>query len=302
MATRTASRTARATAQLPKTSPPPPASKKRAPGVAALAPLAVGLASGLLPSGHPTVAPTPGTPTAASGPTAKMFKLACALPFAGTLNPPSDDHCGVQGGSSDPAKQAESRAKNNFCAPEVSPLVLTHQVLLAMQTKSTEKKLPKSLLDRSPLVEMGEGKFVSYVAFVKDAHYSDVSAGEANNCNIPGNSTNDIHIVLVQNLSDDECASTTAEMSPHFRPESWTPASIHSAQGHPVRIRGQLFYDGSHTPCTATSRPNPQRASLWEIHPVYSLDVCRFTDMAKCQESDAASWVPLDQSVSSENQ
>ena len=302
MATRTASRTARATAQLPQSSPPPSATKKRAPGVAALAPLAVSLASGLLPSSKPPVAPTTAPTAVTTTSTAKMFKLVCALPFAGAPNPPADDHCGIQGGSSDPAKQAESRAKNNFCAPMQSPLVLTHQVLVDMQTKSTAEKLAKSLADRSPLVAMGEGKYVSYVAFVKDAHYSDVAAGEAVNCNIPGNPTNDIHIVLVQNPNDDECTSTTAEMSPHFRPVSWTPDSIHSIQSRPVRVRGQLFYDGSHTPCTATSRPNPQRVSLWEIHPVYSFDVCRFTDLAKCQESDDASWMPLDQAVSSEGQ
>jgi hypothetical protein len=231
-----------------------------------------------------------------------MFTAGCPLPFAGALNSPADDHCGIQGGSSDPAKQAESRAKNDFCVSTQSPLVLTHQVLQDMQTKATAMNLPKSLPDRKQLVEMGEGKYVSYVAFVKDAHYSDVSAGEAVNCNIAGNSTNDIHIVLLEHPGDDECTSTTAEMSPHFRPAGWTPDAINAAQGHPVRIRGHLFYDGSHTPCTGTSRPNPKRVSLWEIHPVYSLDVCEFTDLAKCQESDSAVWVPLDQTMSSEHQ
>src|SRR5260370_5086591 len=105
--------------------------------------------------------PVPRTPASPSVTTttttgAKMFTAVCPLPFAGALNPPADDHCGIQGGSSDPAKQAESRAKNNFCAPAQSPPVLTHQFLAALQAKPTGMNLPKSLADRSQLEGMGE--------------------------------------------------------------------------------------------------------------------------------------------------
>ncbi|HEY6253357.1 MAG TPA: hypothetical protein VI685_25655, partial [Candidatus Angelobacter sp.] len=123
---------------------------------------------------------------------------------------------------------------------------------------------------------------------------------EAVNCNIPGNDTNDIHIVLVQSPGDDECTSTTAEMSPHFRPATWTPQNIMSASsGHPIRVQGHLFYDGSHVPCSGASRPNPKRVSLWEVHPVYSFEVCTQTTLADCQKS-TAEWTPLEKLFSSE--
>src|SRR5215469_16519540 len=266
--------------------------------VAPFAPVALALLMNANPTGT-------GKPTAhgGSGGGVGTFSPVCTLPFNGARNPAADDHCGMQGGSSDPAKQAESKSKNNFCATTNSPEVVTHDQLDALQAKATSANLKKSIPDRKVVEDMGEGKYVSYIAFVKDAHYSDVTAGEAVNCNIAGNDTNDIHIVLVQDSGPnvDECTSTTAEMSPHFRPPSWTPENIMKASaGHPVRVQGHLLYDGSHTPCTAHSRPNPKRASLWEVHPVYSFDVCSQTTIAECQQS-TAEWTPLEKLFESES-
>lgn len=141
---------------------------------------------------------------------------------------------------------------------------------------------------------------MSYVALIKEAHYSDVAKGEAVNCNIPGTTTNAIHIVLIKDPTDDECLSTTAEMSPHYRLPDWTPENLNAVKGHPVRIQGQLFFDGSHTPCHGTSRPNPKPASLWEIHPVYAVDVCTQNTIAECQAS--GEWTSLSNFFSSEQQ
>jgi len=261
--------------------------------------LTVGGESSAQPAPRPTPSASTGqTPTAspsASRAIAKgAFNPACTLPFAGVRNSAADDHCGIQGGSSAAAKQAESNSKNDFCEAAAAPQAVSYQDLLNLQSQSAN--IPKNIPDRKVVASLGEGKYVSYVAFVKGAHYSDVAAGEAVNCNIPGNDTNDIHIVLVQDPGPnvDECTSTTAEMSPHYRPPSWTPANIMKASaGHPVRVQGHLFYDGSHTPCTAHSRPNPKRASLWEVHPVYSFEVCDQTTIADCQ-STTATWTPLE--------
>jgi len=233
------------------------------------------------------------TKTRRTAPKAKSgsFTPPCSLPFKGVRNPPFDDRCGIAGGSSDPAKQAESRAKNNFCAAGSQPArAITYNDLIKLQKRSAN--IPKKLPDRSVVKKLGEGRYVSFVAFIKNAHYSDVNAGEAVNCNIPGRTTNDIHIVLLQDLKQDECLSTTAEMSPHYRPPGWTDKKLNATTGHPVRISGQLFFDGSHSPCTATSRPNPKRASVWEIHPVYSVEVCSQTTIAACQSS-TAKWTRL---------
>lgn len=226
------------------------------------------------------------------------FTPACTLPFKGVLNPASDNHCGLMGGSSDPLTQAESTAKNDFCEATHPPEVISYQELLNLQSQSAD--IPKNLPDRTIVQSLGEGRYASYIAFVKEAHYSDVTAGEAVNCNIPGNDANDIHIVLMPNSSDtDECHSTTAEMSPHFRPSAWTPDNImKTSAGHPVRVQGHLFYDGSHAPCSGSSRPNPNRASLWEIHPVYSFEVCSQSTIQECQ-SGSAEWTPLGANLSS---
>lgn len=275
--------------------------RKRLAAASTILPLALGLASSKLPSGQPSPAPSTRT-THVTHVSAGTFSPVCNLPFDGVRNSNADDHCGIQGGSNDPSKQAESRAKNNFCAATHPPDSIAYDDLIQLQTQAG-KNIPKNLPDRSILTGMGEGRYVSYIAFVKDAHYSDVSKGEAVNCNIPGDSTNDIHIILLKDPADDECESTTAEMSPHYRPLSWTPDNVKSAGKHPVRVQGQLFYDGSHSPCTATSSPNPQRKSLWEIHPVYAFDVCKMTDLTQCQSStNPADWVPLDQWVSSEQE
>jgi hypothetical protein len=262
--------------------------------VAPFAPLAIALAVGAGLSGvKPTapVAPPAGAAIVQPG----TFSPVCTLPFNGVRNPASDDHCGIQGGSSDPAAQAESTAKNNFCAPTHDPDVLTYQKLLDLQAQSATANIPKKLEDRKDVENLGEGNYVSYVALIKNAHYSDTTGGEAVNCNMSGNPPNDIHIVLMSSATDtDECNSTTAEMSPHYRPTSWTPEKL-NALGKPVRLKGQLFYDNSHTPCTTHSRPNPKRASLWEIHPVYSIEVCKSADLDTCRNStDPGEWTALE--------
>jgi len=226
-------------------------------------------------------------------PAGGVFVPAC-MPFNGQKIPAIDEHCGLSGGSSDPSKQAQSKAKNNLCAPNGPSQPLTYQELLDLQAKASAENV-KGLADRSALTQLGEGRYVEYVAFIQDAHYSDVTKGEAVNCNIPGDTTNDIHIVLVQHPNDDPCSSTTGEMIPHYRPSSWTDKNLMAVRQHPVKVRGQLFFDDSHTPCTAASRPNPKRASLWEVHPVYSLQVCRLLDLDQCRNStNTSDWVALE--------
>jgi hypothetical protein len=220
----------------------------------------------------------------------------CTLPYNGEENPAIDTLCPMDGGGTGAAKQAQSRAKNNLCAITGPARRITYDEINAKQQQANKLNL-KNLVDRGSLTALGEGTFVEYIAFIQDAHYSDVSSGEAVNCNIPGNSTNDIHIVLVQDPNDDPCDSTTAEMIPHFRPAAWTEANVgsDSLKDHPVRIRGPLFYDDAHKPCSGTSRPSPNRISVWEIHPVYSLDVCGLTDLNECQKStNSADWKSLE--------
>jgi len=57
-----------------------------------------------------------------------------------------------------------------------------------------------------------------------------------------------------------------------------------------VRIGGHLMYDASHRPCIGDIRGRPNRASTWEIHPVYSVETCPNAQQGACPEGQ---WVPL---------
>jgi hypothetical protein len=157
--------------------------------------------------------------------------------------------------------------------------------------------------------QLGEGTFVSLEAKVLGSHYSNTKfniynnnghvvrgSGESVNCaKQPGfNATkidsNDIHVVLVAPGVTNECLSVTAEVSPHFRPDNWRrfhnmrknelgedinleAKGVNFNKVQLVRMTGPLFYDASHEPCSPNKRSSPARRSLWEIHPVYKIEV-----------------------------
>jgi hypothetical protein len=275
----------------------------------ALLPVILGVASTQLPSGKGGLTTPPAPSQAAANqltvnPQKGSFTPACDLPFAGAKTK-ADDICGLAGNGEDVADQQEAIAKNNFCAPTGHPQSVTYQQLVDLQNAAKSNDNPsgqpigKSVDDRKDIENMGEGNYISYVALIMEAHYSDTSGGEKVNCNQNGPVLNDIHIVLLSNPDDKECSSTTAEMSPHYRPAGWTPAvlnalSVSKGSKTPVRIRGQLFFDNSHAVCGKTT-PNPKRASLWEIHPVYSIDVCKSNNLDQCRKDidDNTQWTPI---------
>jgi hypothetical protein len=199
--------------------------------------------------------------------------------------------------------------KNNFCAAgPASKISFTDLRNLQQQVEanadinfgnhnsSDRKRGPTD--DRTPLAGLGEGKQVVLTAYVLIARQE---GGEGVNCGAkfpPRNPKDpkyhDIHISLVPSQDvTNECSSVVAEMSPHHRPDSWNQANVEklAKDALPVRVTGQLFFDSSHVPCSGTqpSAGNPKRFSLWEIHPIYSFEVCT----ANC--NGTGNWVPLDQ-------
>jgi hypothetical protein len=161
-----------------------------------------------------------------------------------------------------------------------------------------DSKLPT---DRNPLRsfatrvgQIGEGSVGRVAAFVIDAHYSNVGQGESVNCKLTDKEGNDIHIVLGENSNkDDPCSSVTAEMSPHFRPDIWNPDALNQHNDHMYRFTGQLFFDASHVPCVNGAGPNPKRSALWEIHPVYRVEICTDPN-GKCAVDKQKGWEALE--------
>ncbi len=237
---------------------------------------------------------------------AEEFSPGCDLPFAPIAEKrPIDDKCGLDGSGTDPPKVAESRQKNFFCA-EGEPKTVTFKTFERLQRAAEQEgisfgsasKLPQDRASLKDIVSLGsdkagEGTPVRFVAFLKEAHFSNVSKGEAVNCKLGGKENNDIHVVLVSTVDeDDDCNSITAEISPHFRPRVWEKV-VSTRIGRPVRVTGALFFDASHKPCGDGKRPSPQRASIWEIHPVYALDVCKAKTKKACPASSASIWIPF---------
>jgi hypothetical protein len=250
----------------------------------------------------------------AVGALAQEFEAGCQLPFAKTqATHDIDETCGItgtkrDGGQLTSAKASANRAKNNFCATgQALPISLA--IFLKLQDKTNSVR--ESDLDDRPAVlsnlvtvggkRYGEGKVVRYVAYAIHTKYSNVKRsnkdtkfGESVNCYRPSDEENDIHFVLGQSLDDEPCSTVTAEISPHFRPLLWTPENLHDARQHPVRITGQLFFDSSHKPCK-NGKGSPARASVWEIHPIYAIEICRKTALQACKAGPTSIWVPLDE-------
>jgi hypothetical protein len=238
---------------------------------------------------------------------AQTFEPGCTLPIGSIAeHHPIDDSCTLRGADgARPADALQNEAKNNFCAPLDSPSWVTRKSFLGLQkavdqdSDVTSGRPPE---DRSSLQDIyttsegdtiGEGSLVQFVGFIIDAHFSNVTNGESVNCKNTGRENNDIHILLDESPKvKDFCHTVTAEMSPHFRPADWDTGVLNELN-RPVRLTGQLFFDGSHSPCRGTKKANPPRASVWEIHPIYQVDVCKNASLAACPVDDSSVWVSI---------
>lgn len=242
----------------------------------------------------------------------RTFDAGCDLPWEGGESHDIDQHCPNEGCATREQDKAQNKIKNNLCATGTPVQIsftsidklqraVDRKVQLGQLTYgSTGPPLPA---DRAKLkgiatvdvnnnpVTLGEGDLVILDAFVLDAKHDDTFPfgfrGEGVNCKNSLLEWNDIHIALGKTAAARECSSATAEIIPHFRPAVWdrfdSNACTMSHVTNPlpvkrlrVRITGQLFFDGSHKPSTCSAPAeggNPLRRSVWEIHPVYKIEV-----------------------------
>jgi len=242
------------------------------------------------------------------------FVPACSLPFDPIKQRhPIDNSCSADGTTvAGTPQSAQNDAKNNFCAtgPPVNidfaiPRQLQEDVAKQRSgiTFGNDSQIPRdrSVLRNLPtrVGPLGEGKVVRLVAFVMDAHYSNLGKGESVNCKQPDKDSNDIHIVRAESDKEqDECNSVTAEMSPHFRPQVWDPTNLTRRNAHLYRFTGQLFFDASHRPCSG-GKGSPKRSSLWEIHPVYALEICGDPNN-NCKIDSDENWVSFAEQMGEE--
>jgi len=258
------------------------------------------------------------------------FVVGCTLPIIGGESHDIDQHCPNEGCAKRENDKAQNRIKNNFCAAGPATQISTTTIdklqaavdhLVQQGTFKYGQSAPEPA-DRAKLhdlstvdvngnpVLLGEGKLVMFEGFVLDAKHDDTYVlgsgpqgygGEGVNCKNSLFDWNDIHVALGETAGAAECLSVTAEISPHFRPALWDRfdsnacTSPHGTNPLPikglrVRITGQLFFDGSHTPgpCEGPHGVNsfPRRA-VWEVHPAYAIEVF---DMSKNKFVTLEEW------------
>jgi hypothetical protein len=236
-----------------------------------------------------------------------------ALPFASIeLKHPVDGSCGIEGKKTSPdASHRQNEVKNDFCKAADAPESFTPQMFIDLEHKTKIKSgTGKEPADRTELQDLGEGKIVRMKANLIEAHHADVGTGESVNCGGLTEEDNDIHIAFGPAANSKECSSVSGEISPHFRPASWSAigdfekfnpvtklnvvntALASRLQAHPYRITGQLFFDASHTLCGCGTKCNPSRGSRWEIHPIYDIEVCKAG--AACDVNTDSDWIAFD--------
>ncbi|HEV3307283.1 MAG TPA: hypothetical protein VGZ91_12670 [Candidatus Sulfotelmatobacter sp.] len=279
--------------------------RKKIVSAATMLPLALGLAGN---AGTPAKVPTPAPTAQVESVSEGGFSQKCSSPLFPTDTATDMDKtsCSVDGKGG--AETWQNEAKNNFCpsGDPNSPILTSIPELVALQTKAQETPNinfgnPRShpltskagpVQDRAPLVALGEGSLVQLVGYVKIARQE---GAESVNCgaNVPNAPAyHDIHISIVLSPADQECSGVVVEMTPHHRPEAWTPQLVNevAAAGLLVRVTGQRMFDSSHTPCQNGSpiSGDPSRISLWEVHPIYKFEVC---SQGNCS---SGGWVPLE--------
>lgn len=237
------------------------------------------------------------------------FEAGCALPFNSIQTYHwIDGYCGPEGSAGSEAGKAQNRAKNEFCAKgDASELTLSdfRNLQKAADDAHVYRKpdgIPspnwrtrlRDIWQTADGVKIGEGDLVRFVGYIDNVFPAVEQSGESVNCKIPGAENNDIHLELGESKDPEKCDRLVTEISPHYRPSRWTVSKLVQVadQGRPIRVSGHLFWDASHSPC-GDGEPEQWRATTWEIHPAYEIEVCTEGDLETCRSSGDEDWVDL---------
>jgi hypothetical protein len=149
--------------------------------------------------------------------------------------------------------------------------------------------------EKKRIAALEDGPGVTLVGLLFDAKLSEK---EACNCFRDEPEFRDFHVWLVRGKQQAaKPKSVVVEMTPPVRsgmagwdlkklrdripPKAWTR----------VRVRGYLFFDSEHWDFP-NRKPQPVRASSWEIHPVTAFEVC--PPQTTCPADGEQGWVKLE--------
>ena len=186
--------------------------------------------------------------------------------------------------------------------PQGTPTTLTFDTFSQLQSAAVELvdegvDIPPAERDKIKSIEtadgtVGEGSRVRLVAFLSEGT-PHANSGESVNCNLKRPANNDIHISVTETKDGSEFEGIVVEMIPQDRPANWTSSKLDQLHGKVLLIEGGLFYDNLHFANADANNPmqgQPKRFSLWEIHPVTSVKVCKKTTVSQCDPDRASDW------------
>ena len=159
------------------------------------------------------------------------------------------------------------------------------------------KALSNLTVGNTTVSEGDRVRLLAYLAKGGDGLHVNGS-GESVNCMLPDKNDNDFHIPVVEHIGETDFQGIVVEMIPQNRPPAWNIEALKQiqAKGAQVWVEGSLFYDNVHYVSADPGHPlkeDPNRKSLWEIHPITKFLVCRKDHCDPDQESD---WSALDAS------
>jgi hypothetical protein len=152
-------------------------------------------------------------------------------------------------------------------------------------------------------VTLAEGAIVSIRGYVVGVPH--VRRSDQNSCNpTAGRSSRDYVLNVGELAGDTEFDSIIAVITATIRevPDTsgekpadgkWDLEKLRRIAREPsmIRVTGQLFYDSKHivnSDPEADLENEPRRLSLWEIHPVTAIDVCRMKNQSGCRGAKAS--------------
>ena len=220
------------------------------------------------------------------------------------------DSCPAKGCAKEGSWEAEANAMKRT-RPEggKSPVLLTFDDLKSLQKQADEKvgqgpydltphgyqKLKDLRVSAGSVSEGDAVRVVAYIAKGQDGLHVN-QAGESVNCNLKKPYDNDFHIPVVATAGDTEFRGIVVEMIPQARPGTWTIDALKDLQsrGTQVLIVGGLSYDKVHYVSDDPDHPfkdEPDRMSLWEIHPITDFLVC---SRDHCDPDRQGDWTALE--------
>lgn len=132
-----------------------------------------------------------------------------------------------------------------------------------------------------------EGVALRTVGYLtQDVKVESSGKGESTNCHFSQPEDVDWHIYLVEHPKDPIAKAVIVETTPRVRgSHSWDAKVLRRwvNQDLPVRISGFLMLDPEHRDMVGSAR-----ATVWEIHPVTTIEVCR---SVSCE---SGGWLDLD--------